>query len=58
MDKRKVMRCSRDDDASRISVLLNGELLEEIQWFKYLGSHVEKDELVETKVKSRVKEGC
>jgi hypothetical protein len=54
----KVMRCSRNDDASRISVLLNGELLEEVQCFKYLGSHVEKDELVETEVKSRVKEGC
>jgi len=29
--KSKVMRYSRKDDASRISVLLNGELLEEVQ---------------------------
>ena len=29
--KSKVMRCSRNVDASRISVLLNGELLEEVQ---------------------------
>ena len=56
--KSKVMRCSRDVDASRISVRLNGELLEEVQCFKYLGSQVEKIELVETEVKSRVKEGC
>ena len=54
----KELRCSRNDDASRISVLLKGESLEQVQCFKYLGSHVEKDELVETKVKSRVKEGC
>jgi hypothetical protein len=56
--KSKMMRCSRNDDASRISVLLNGELLEEVQCLKYLGSHLEKDELVRTEVKSRVKEGC
>jgi hypothetical protein len=56
--KSKVMRCSRNDDVSRISVLLDGELSMEVQWVKCLGLHVEKDELVETKVKSRVKEGC
>ena len=56
--KSKVMRCSRDGGASRIGVRLNGELLEEVQCFKYLGSQVEKTELVETEVKSRVKEGC
>ena len=39
--KSKMMICSRNDDASRFSVLLNGELLEEVQCFKYLGSHVE-----------------
>ncbi|KAG0420486.1 hypothetical protein EQH57_0124, partial [Dictyocoela roeselum] len=38
--------------------LLNGELLEDVQWFKYLGSRVEKTEPVETEVKSRVKEVC
>ena len=50
MGKSKVIRCSRNDDASRISALLGGELLEEVQCFKYLGSHVEKDELVEAEV--------
>ena len=35
--KSKVMRCSRNDDASRISVLLKSEILEEDQCFKYLG---------------------
>ena len=57
MGKSKVMRCSKNVDASRISVLLNGELLEEVQCFKYLGSHVEKTELVETEVKLPVKKG-
>ena len=32
--KSKVMRCSRNFDASRISVLLNAELLEGVQYFK------------------------
>ena len=44
----KVMRCSRNIDARRISVLTNIELIEEAQYFGYLGSHVEKIELVET----------
>ena len=34
--KSKVMRCSRNDDARRISALLIGEVLEEVQCFKYL----------------------
>ena len=55
--KSKVMRCSRDVDASRIIVRLNGELLEEKQCFEYMGFQVKKIELVETEVKSRVKEG-
>jgi len=56
--KSRVMSFTRTVDASRIRVLLNRELLEEVQCFTYLGSHVEKSELVETEVKSRVKEGC
>jgi len=56
--KSRVMRCSRSGDASRISVLLNGELLEEVQCFKYLISHVGRDEPVATEVKSRVEAGC
>ena len=43
---------------SRISDLLQIELSEEVQCFEYLCSHVEKVELVETKMKTRVKEGC
>ena len=58
MGKSIVMRFSNNGGASRIGVRLNGELLEEVQCFKYLGSQVEKMELVETEVKSRVKEGC
>lgn len=36
----------------------NGELSDEVQRFKYLGYYVEKSELVEPEVKSRVKRGC
>ena len=35
--KRKVMRCTRNEDNARLNVILNGEALEEDQ-FKYLGS--------------------
>ena len=38
MGKSKVMRCSRD-----VAVRLNGELLEEVDFIKYLGSEVTVD---------------
>ncbi len=34
------MRCVRDSDGGRMNVRLNGELLEEVESFKYLESHV------------------
>ena len=38
--KSKVMRCSRRGYGDRMHVLLNGEPLEELHYFKYLGSQV------------------
>ena len=39
--KSKVMRCLRFGDGGRMYVILNGEPLEEVDCFKYLGSQVE-----------------
>ena len=54
--KSKVMRCTRRIDGRRINVALNGKLLEEVECFKYLGSHVAGDGGVEEEVKFRMKE--
>ena len=35
--KSKVMRCSRYGNGGRMHVILNGEQLEEVDCFKYLG---------------------
>ena len=36
--KSKVMRCTRKEDGARLNVMLNGDELEEVDQFKYLGS--------------------
>ena len=36
--KSKVMRCTRNEDGARLNVMLNGEALEEVDQFIYLGS--------------------
>ena len=41
--KSKVMRCSRYGNGDRMHVILNGEPLEEVDCFKYLGSQVAAD---------------
>ena len=41
--KSKVMRCSRYYNGGRMSVILNGEPLQEVNCFKYLGSQVASD---------------
>ena len=41
--KSKVMRCSRYGNRDRMHVILNGEPLEEVGCFKYLGSQVAAD---------------
>ena len=41
--KSKVMRCSRYGNGDRMHVLLNGEPLEEVDYFKHVGSQVAED---------------
>ena len=41
--KSKVMRCSRDGNGCRMHVMLNGELLEEVDCFKFLWLQVTVD---------------
>ena len=55
--KRKVMRCSRYGNGDRMHLIVNGELLEEVDCFKYLGSQVAADEGCEIDVVHRMNEG-
>ena len=55
--KSKVMRCSRYGNGDRMHVILNGEPLEEVDYFKYLGSHVAADGGCERDVIHRMNEG-
>ena len=56
--KSKVMRCTRNEDGARLNVMLNGEALEEVDQFKYLGSVIATNGGVEADVRHRVNEGC
>ena len=56
--KSKVMRCTRGEGGARMNVVLNGEVLEEVDEFKYLGSIVAANGGIEADVGHRVKEGC
>ena len=47
----KVWRCSRYGNGNRMHVILNGESLEEVDCFKYLGSQVAADGGCERDVK-------
>ena len=55
--KSKVMRCSRYRNGYRMHVILNGEPLEEVDCFKYLGSQVAADLGCEWDVVHRMNEG-
>ena len=55
--KSKVIRCSRYGNGDRMHVILNGELLEEEDCFKYLGSQVVADGGCERDVAQRMNEG-
>ena len=55
--KSKVMRCSRYGNGDRTHVILNGEPLEEVDCFKYLGSQVAADGGRERDVVHRMNEG-
>ena len=52
------MRCTRNEDGARLNVMLNGEVLEEVYQFKYLGSVIAANGGVEVYVRHRVNEGC
>ena len=58
MGKSKFMRCIRNVDGARLNVMLNGEALEEVDQFKYLGSVIAANGGVEADVRHRVNEGC
>ena len=47
--KSKVMMCSRYGNGDRMHVILNGEPLEEVDYFKYLGSQVAADAMEDVK---------
>ena len=51
------MRCSRYGNRDRMHVILNGEPLEEVNCFKYLGSQVAADVGCERDVVHRMNEG-
>ena len=52
------MRCSRYGNGDRMNVILNGESLEEVDCFKYLGSQVAADGGCERDVVHKMNEGC
>ena len=54
--KSKVMRCSRYGNGGRMHVILNGEPLEEVDCFKYLGSQEAADGGCERDVVHRMNE--
>ena len=54
--KSKVMRCSRVRDGRRMSLVHEGEQLEEVSSFKYLGSKVAVDGKIGEEVSARVNE--
>ena len=56
--KSKVMRCTRNEDGARLNAMLNGEVLEEVDHFKYLGSVIAADGGVEADVRHKANEGC
>ena len=55
--KSKVMRCSGYGNGDRMHVILNGEPLEEVDCFKYLGLQVAADGGCERDVMHRMNEG-
>ena len=55
--KSKVMRCSRYRNGDRMHVILNGEPLEEVDCFKYLGSQVAANGGYQRDVLHRMNEG-
>ena len=55
--KSKVMRYSRNGNRGRMHVILNGELFEEVDCLKYLGSQVAADRGCERDAIHKMNEG-
>ncbi len=56
MGKSKVMRCAREGGGDRLDVRLDGEKLDKVESFEYLGSHVAVNGRVNVEVGHRVQE--
>lgn len=54
--KSKVKRCARNGEKAGMNMRLNGEQLEEVERFKYLGLHVGVAGRMEVEVSHRVQE--
>ncbi len=48
--KSELIRCAREGGGDRLDVRLDGEMLEEVESFKYLGSHVAVNDRVDVEV--------
>ena len=55
--KSKVMVCSRERQRTELSVSLKGEMLEEVESFRYLGSEISRSAEMSMEVEQRTKEG-
>ena len=56
VDKSKVMRCSKEDQVPGLQIQLDGEQLEKVDSFKYLGAKLTEKEDVGQEVQTRVVE--
>lgn len=54
--KSKVLRCSNEGACGRMHIQLEGEEMEQVGAFKYLGSHIAEDGSMDVEVNHRVKE--
>ena len=55
--KSKVMMCDRDGSQRSLNVTMEGERLEQVDSFKYLGTHIAADGRMDVEVNYRVNEG-
>ena len=54
VSKSKVMHCSQKVDGRGLNVSLNGDMFEEVDHFKHLGSHIGREGGLEVNVRFRV----
>lgn len=58
VSKSKVMRCSREENVIGMNVRMNGEQMEEVKSFDYLGVCIAATGELNDEVRHRVEEGC